>query len=110
MARLLARYKTETAGQRPKGHSIVGEQMAEAAVSSRQKGSAENITVAMVRLFEDGSGIFNFKRGRDDITLRWNPEDTPEGGTEMHANFSGVEGVLVPTSQPVEVPEGSDDN
>ena len=108
MARLQARYKTETAGQHPKGHSIVGEQMAEAAVSSRLPGSSENVTEAKVRMFEDGSGIFNFKRGREDITLRWTEEGVDV--FEMHADFNGTEGVLKPTTDPVTVPEGNNGN
>jgi hypothetical protein len=96
MARLLARYKTETAGQHPKSHSIVGEQMAEAAVSSRMPGSALNVTVALVRMFEDGSGIFNFKRGKDDITFMWTPEG--EDVFEITGNYNGYEaGVFKPT-------------
>lgn len=108
MARLQARYKTETAGERPKGHSIVGEQMAEAAVSSRLPGSSENKTVAMIRLFEDGSGIFNFKRGQEDITLRWTEEENDV--FEIYADFNGTEGVLRPTTDPVVVPEDNDGN
>lgn len=108
MARLQARYKTETAGQRPKGHSIVGEQMAEAVVSSRLPGSSQTVTLAMVRLFEDGSGIFNFKRGQEDITIRWSEEDVDV--FEMHADFNGTEGVLKPTNDPVTVPEANNGN
>lgn len=110
MARLKATIKTETAGRPQQITHRLGEQFAEASVNSRAPGQHkdEAVTMAKVRLFEDGSGMFLFKRGQEDIALRWTQEDNPV--FEMHANFSGVEGTLVPTTEPIEVGEGSDGN
>jgi len=112
MARLKASIKTETAGRPQTITHRLGEQFAEAWIQSRgpNQHGEEAMTTAKVRIFEDGSGMFLFKRGPDDISIRWNAENVPEGGTEMHANFNGTEGVLVPTKEPIVVSGGNDDN
>lgn len=109
MARLRARIKTETNGKQQGNTTRVGEQLAEASVNSQDRANRDKtITTGTVRMFEDGSGTFQFRRGPENITIRWTEEESPV--FELYADFNGIEGALVPSIQPVEVPEGANDN
>lgn len=108
MARLRAEARAQTQGQRALRFSRLGQHLAEGRVASRNEATGQDVTVALARIFEDGSGIFNFKRGQEDITIRWTEENNPI--FELHADFGGVEGILVATTEPVEVPEANDGN
>lgn len=68
----------------------------------------ETLTTVVTKMFEDGSGTLHFRRGQEDIVIRWSEEGNPI--FEIHANFGGVEGVLVPSNLPVAVPEANDGN
>lgn len=113
MARLRARIKTETNGKQQGMTTRLGEQQAEASVNSLRPGhqkeaKTEVVTNATVRMFEDGSGTFQLRRGPENITIRWTEEEAPV--FELYADFNGIEGALTPSIQPVEVPEGANDN
>lgn len=112
MARLKIQSKAETSGKPPFLWDRLCEQRAESIITTvigdGQKAKRLPIgTSARTEMFEDGSGRLILKRGPDDIVIHW----TEEGdGIEIHANFSGVEGVLKATEEPVSVPEGNDGN
>jgi hypothetical protein len=80
--------------------------MVEGQVTSRDEATRQNVTEAVVQLFEDGSGLFRLKRGRENITISWTPEDRPV--FELHADCNGIEGTLVASKEMIapESPNG----
>jgi hypothetical protein len=81
----------------------LGETMGEAIVSTHDRYQEHKpipdavgfpvVTEAKIRIFEDGSGLFEFRRGKENISIRWTEEKKP---LELFANFNGVEGELCP--------------
>ena len=82
----------------------LGETMGEAAVSTHapHRGPITTMpddpfppaTEAKVRIFEDGSGTFEFHRGAENITIRWTEEDRED--FQLFADFNGIGALLMP--------------
>lgn len=106
MARLRSKCKADDSA----GSTRVGERRAEGELTSQDPVSRQIVTKAMTRMYEDGSGTFNIKRGREDITITWSQEIAGLPDIEIHANFNGQEGTLVRSNLPVPVPEANDGN
>ena len=107
MARLRSKCKADDSA----GSTRVGERMAEGVLTSQDPVSRQEVTKTTTRMYEDGSGTFNIRRGREDITIRWSDERGPGfDDIEIHANFNGQEGTLVRSNLPVPVPEVNDGN
>ena len=103
----MARLRAKVTGDNSAGTSRTGERVVESILTTKGEGY-KTLTTVVSKLFEDGSGILNIKRGQEDITVSWSQEGVPV--FEMHADFNGTEGVLVPSNLPVPVPEANDGN
>jgi hypothetical protein len=99
--RIRATCKSVTNGDTRGRATRLGETMGEAGVNTQTRTTKgyEMVTEAKLRMFEDGSGLFEFKRGKDSFTIRWTEEEKP--GVDLFALVNGHEGMLVPTEEDI---------
>lgn len=77
----------------------LGEDLAEAMLTTHDSQPGFPVlTEVKLRLFPDGSGLFEFKRGEEKFSLRFSEEGKP---LQVYADFDGVEGVLMPDKEAV---------
>jgi hypothetical protein len=105
----MALLRGKITGDNSAGTTRTGERVVESLLTSKGEGF-KTITTVTTKLFEDGSGLLNIKRGGKDITITWDQETGELPDIEIHADFNGVEGALVASNLPMPVPEANDGN
>lgn len=103
----MARLRAKVTGDNSAGSTRLGERVVESILTTKGEGF-KTVSTILTRMFEDGSGICNIKRGQENITIRWSEEGNPV--FELHGDFNGTEAVLVPSNMPMPVPESNDGN
>lgn len=103
MARLRGEVRTWTNGKRVRRHYGLGESMAEAVLTTSKllpeeaasrSEERQTETLVKLRLFEDGSGLFEFDRKltKQKFSIRFSAEGVP---LDVYADFDGVQGTLI---------------